>query len=232
MRLAIFKGEKSIDDLAARLFRVKAGDPQASRLATEALIKANPQLANLDRVPPGSVVVVPDTPHAVNAAEVVQPATTAAADFARSVTEHVTAFTTGLAVAAGNAAAQAEATLKLLRDRSVKAAAAQDPALRPRLAAIEENTKATRQDVEDKQAVLQEAIKQMQEDVAKFLASAPSAAPPPGPTPQPPPTGGPPSPRPQPGPAPGRPLAQPTEPAAPAAAPRKTAARRGRRKPK
>jgi hypothetical protein len=227
MRLAMFKGEKSIEDLAARLFQVKAGDAEARKRASAALIEANPQLANLDRVPPGSVVVVPDAPHAVNAGEVVEPAIMAARDLARSVAEHVTAFTAGLADAASSAAAQANATLQLLQDPSLKRAADADPALKQRLTAIEQNTTARLDDVEAKQALVQQAVAQMQKDLAKFF---PPAAPSPVPSPPPPsPTGGPPSPRPR----PDRPPVGPAQPAvAPVTPKAKKPARRGRRKTK
>jgi hypothetical protein len=167
--LAFFKGERSAGELAARLFQVNGGDPQVSSQVIEALIRANPQLANLDRVPSGSVIVVPDMPYAVNAGEIVQPATAAVADPARSVGEHMAAFASGLAAASGSAAAQANSTLELLKDRSLKAAAANDPVLAQRLTSIEENTKTTLKDVDAKQTMLQQAIAQMQQDLAKFL---------------------------------------------------------------
>lgn len=215
MRLAIFKGEKSIEHLAARLFQARGGDTQASKQAAEVLIEANPQLANLERVPSGSVVMVPDTPHAVNAGEVVEPMTTAAADFSRSVAEHIATFTIGLDGAARAAAAQANATLQLLQDPSLKRAADADPALKQRLAAIEGNAKATPKDVEDKQRLLQQAVDQMQQDLAKFF-------PPPAPSPVP-----------SPPPRPDRPPVGPAQPAvAPATPKAKKPARRGRRKTK
>jgi hypothetical protein len=240
MRLAIFKGEKRIEDLAARLFQAKGGDARASELATAALIDANPQLANLDRVPSGAVVVVPDTSLAVNASEVVGPMSTAAADFARSVAEHVAAFTSGLADAVGSAGTQADSTLKLLQDGSLKAAADNDPALKQRLTAIEANTKATVEDVKERQKTLQQALAQMQEDLAKFFppsvppSRVPSPSPPPSsPTPQPPGGGAPsprPTPRPRPTPIPPAPTSEPTSGAAKPTS--KTAGRRGRRKTK
>src|SRR6266540_243048 len=131
-QLAIFKGEKSLDDLAARLFRVNGGT-QARKQATEALVRANPHLANLDRLPPGSVVVVPDTPHAVNAGEVMQPANLATVVPVRSVGEQVNGFTNALAAVSKDAAARADATLKLLDEQSLKAASANDPDLAQRL---------------------------------------------------------------------------------------------------
>jgi hypothetical protein len=240
MRLAIFKGDKRIEDLAARLFQARASDAQASKQATAALIEANPQLANLDRVPNGTVVVVPDTPLAVNASEEIRPLSTAAADFARSVAEHVGAFTSGLADAVGSADTQADSALKLLQDPSLKAAADNDPALKQRLTAIEANTNATVEDVKETQTTLQQALAQMQEDLAKFFpppvppspVPAPSR-PPRSPTPQPR-GGGAPSPRPTPRPRPTPIAPAPTsEPTRRAAKPTsKTAARRGRRKTK
>ena len=116
----IAKGEKRIEDLAARLFQAKAGDARASEQATPALIEANPQLANLERMPSGAVVIVPDTPHAVNAAETVQPTTAGAADFARSLAGQVTAFTSGLAAVANGAAKEADLTLRQLQDPALK----------------------------------------------------------------------------------------------------------------
>jgi len=169
MRLAALKGDKSIDELAARLFRLPGGDPQARKLATDALVRANPQLASLGSLPSGAVVVVPDTPLAVNASEVVQPMSTAAADQARSVAEHIAAFMSGLEGAARNAIAQANATLQLLQDPALKQAAESDQALKQRLTQIQASANATSEDVKNKQDMLQKAVAQMQQDLAKFF---------------------------------------------------------------
>ncbi len=61
MRFAIFKGEKSVADLATRLFRVQGRGSQATmKQAAEALLKANPQLNDLSKVPVGSLIAIPD----------------------------------------------------------------------------------------------------------------------------------------------------------------------------
>jgi hypothetical protein len=206
LTLAMFKGERNLDELVARLF--PASGPEAHKQATDALLKANPQLADLGRLPAGSVIVVPDTPAAVNAGETVPPATFTPADSARLVNEHVTAFASALAAQSANAAAQADDTLKLLRDRSLTAAASRDQELAQRLTTISDNTKAALKDLQAQQATLQQGLAQLEEDMAKFLK--PSAPPtPPGrpaptpPVPQPPPVGParPPSRRPAPSPA-------------------------------
>ena len=62
MRFAIFRGEKSVADLANRLFRLQGkGSQAATRQAADALLKANPQLSDLSKVPPGSLIAIPDT---------------------------------------------------------------------------------------------------------------------------------------------------------------------------
>jgi hypothetical protein len=60
-----------------------------------------------------------------NAGETMHPSTFTPADSARLVNEHLTAFASALVAQSANAAAQADSTLKLLRDRSLTAAASQ-----------------------------------------------------------------------------------------------------------
>ena len=62
MRFAIFKGEKTVNDLGSRLFRIQGrGAQPAMKRATDALLKANPQLKDLSKVPVGALITVPDT---------------------------------------------------------------------------------------------------------------------------------------------------------------------------
>jgi hypothetical protein len=70
MRFVIFKGEKSVNDLAARIFRIQGpGSQAATSQAADALVKANPQLADLTKVPVGSVITVPDNAPAISSDE-------------------------------------------------------------------------------------------------------------------------------------------------------------------
>jgi phage tail protein X len=62
MRFVMFKGEKTINDLGSRLFRVRGrGSQLAMKQATDALLKANPQLKDLSKVPMGALITIPDT---------------------------------------------------------------------------------------------------------------------------------------------------------------------------
>jgi hypothetical protein len=61
MRLTMFKGEKTVNDLGSRLFRIRGrGSEAAMKHATDALVKANPQLKDLSKVPVGALITVPD----------------------------------------------------------------------------------------------------------------------------------------------------------------------------
>src|SRR5262249_2902968 len=145
----------------------------------------------------------------------VEPMTTAAADFSRSVAEHIATFTIGLDGAARAAAAQANATLQLLQDPSLKRAADADPALKQRPPAIEANAKATPKDREAKQSLPGGGVARRRWAVGSF-----SPPPAPGRVPSPPR-------------GPDRPPVGPAQPAvAPATPKAKKPARRGRRKTK
>jgi hypothetical protein len=61
MRYVIYKGEKNINDLAARVFRIQGkGSQAATRNAADTLLQENPQLSDLSKVPVGAPVAIPD----------------------------------------------------------------------------------------------------------------------------------------------------------------------------
>jgi hypothetical protein len=62
MRFVMFKGEKTVTDLATRLFRIKGRGSQAAiKQAADSLLKANPQLKDTSTVPVGSLIAIPDS---------------------------------------------------------------------------------------------------------------------------------------------------------------------------
>lgn len=62
MRFAIFKREETVNDIANRLFHVRGrGSQRTMKQAIDGLLKANPQFKNLNKVPAGSLITVPDT---------------------------------------------------------------------------------------------------------------------------------------------------------------------------
>jgi DNA-binding transcriptional regulator YbjK len=61
MRYVIFNGEKNVNDLAARVFAIQGPNAaSATSQAAATLMKANPQLSDLSKLPAGSLIAVPD----------------------------------------------------------------------------------------------------------------------------------------------------------------------------
>jgi hypothetical protein len=58
MQIARTQSEKSVADIAARVFNLQPGDARLPA-ATKSLLAANPQLNNLAQLQPGTPVVVP-----------------------------------------------------------------------------------------------------------------------------------------------------------------------------
>jgi phage tail protein X len=181
-RMAILKGDKNVSELASRLFKLKAGETQASGAAIDSLVKANPQLSDLGQLPAGSAVLVPDTAAGPDAAETLPPAGLSAVNTSRIATA-VATFAGALGTASDSATAQADNTLAVLKDRTLTAAIAKDPDLAQRVSAIVDGARATLKDLEAQKASLQNGIAQLQSDLANFLKLEPinlqSAAQPP-----------------------------------------------------
>jgi phage tail protein X len=183
--MVIFKGERSLDELTSRLFKA-GGEPQARKQATDALLKANPQLTDLTRVPVGSVIVVPDTAIGANAGETVRPVDRSVADTIRSARDQITAITAALPTASASATDRINTVLKLVKDKAVTAAA-KDQDLAQRLTKITETQNSALKDIQANQKLVQGGLAQMQADLAKLLppATMPTTSPASPPTPQP-----------------------------------------------
>jgi hypothetical protein len=62
MRFVIFKGEKNVNELVSRIFDLGGRASKATaKQAADALLKANPQLKDPLKIPPGSPIAVPDS---------------------------------------------------------------------------------------------------------------------------------------------------------------------------
>jgi len=75
MGFDIFKGETSISDLVKRLFNLQEqSSDTAVKQLEDALLKANPQLKDISKVPTGSIITIPDTvPQAASAQPLATP---------------------------------------------------------------------------------------------------------------------------------------------------------------
>ena len=176
MRFALFKGEKSVTDLASRLFRIQGRGLQAAiQQAADALLKANPQLKNISKIRMGSLVAIPDTAPPLHPDEQViapGPARSFAAERVQS------AFNT-LHQRLGEIETMAAEKLKSGMDRlqtpkvkaALKTVAEQNPALSeglPSLDSIVKDTKEMLKDLRAAQDSRKQALIQMRAALASF----------------------------------------------------------------
>src|SRR5215472_864327 len=167
MRSAILKGEKTISELIGRIFRKSADTGEAEKQAADALLRANPQLANMKKVPAGTKIVVPETPLPINPAEVDTPSPSAApAPVAVHGTlvmrQHLNDLQKAIPAGAAAAVASAKATIKLTNNAKLQAAAAKDPALAERLASISQQATTKMQQAQSLQKEFENAIGALQ----------------------------------------------------------------------
>jgi hypothetical protein len=172
MRFAIFKGETSIKELVLRLFNVKGtATADVTKQAADSLVKANPQLADLGKVPFGSKIVVPDTSLPVNPDEVRTPVAVGTNLRTTEIAANLENVKAALPNAVSATVAKANAMLALVNRPEVQAAAASDPELAAVLNTISQKANASIQNAQTQQKRLQEALAQLQSELGRLTKS-------------------------------------------------------------
>ncbi len=175
MRFAIYKGEKSVIDLANRLFRLQGkGSQAATRQAADALLKANPQLSDISKVLPGALITIPDTAPPMHPDEqAVTPALVRSFAVER-VQSAFDALHQRLSEIETSATDQAKAGMDRMQTPEVKAASKTIAGLNPNLAEVlpsmDNVAKDTKTMLKDSQTV-QDLRKQSQTQMRTALAS-------------------------------------------------------------
>jgi phage tail protein X len=142
MLITTYMGEKTLVDLVARLYPTLSGSSATRQLAIDALLNANPRLANLSRLPLGTRIVVPETAMAANPAQVRMVAANGLpTPKATLLYQRLEALKASIPAAAAATVASANAKLALIKKPEVQAAATKDPVLAQRLAAINQRAR-------------------------------------------------------------------------------------------
>ena len=167
MKFAVSKGETSLTDLTSRLFDIKGQGAAATAKRSEAaLLAANPQLADLSRVPAGTLIVIPELPDN-------PPVKTAqTAGIGAEVGDQLTAALKELSEAIGRSAESDDqavaATNELLKNRELKDFAAQSPGFGEQLAKITEAAKGQVKETKAATAAAKEALAELQLALGKL----------------------------------------------------------------
>jgi hypothetical protein len=177
MPFASFEGEARISQLVDRLFTVPAGSPPALRRSVEkALREANPQLTDLQNVPAGAPILVPEVPGVQLAPAVAAPSPAAAlvVGLAGTVTAAQRSLTEGLR----RDAAERDRIVDLLKLPELREQAQEDPALREqieRVAAAADDRLAARQAQAERRERTLAALNADLEELARNPGALPSA---------------------------------------------------------
>ncbi len=131
MRIVRLRGEKKRSELVSRLFVIRGpGSRKRRKQAQEALLKANPFLSDLRKLPEGTVIVVPDLPEEPN--ECADTEDTGV--ISREVADHVRAGLDFLKGRLGDVRKKSQkdtaTAIKTLKSRKVRNAANRDPELK------------------------------------------------------------------------------------------------------
>lgn len=167
MRVATVKGERNLSELAGRLFQFKG--PRAKALAKEAeaaLLRANPHLRDLDKVAKGTIIVVPEVAD-VKPAEEAQPV--GGGEMVGEVRRALGDIRSTLGTAAARHAEEANAGLKLLQSRELKALAEKVPALKERLEKMAEAAKLRLAEVKALETFREQALGQLDKDLSDLF---------------------------------------------------------------
>jgi hypothetical protein len=127
MRYVLFNGEKSVQDLAARVFQLSGRkQTKAAAQAVDALLKANPQLSDLKNVPLGTPISVPDSapPFALQTADVSKLNRTSAVEAVQAAIDTLDAR---LAEIQTRATESSKSVVELLRSQPFQQAAKTPP---------------------------------------------------------------------------------------------------------
>jgi hypothetical protein len=170
MNIAFLKGEKTIAELVARIFPGSSRAPAKRKQATDALLAANPHLADLSTVEPGAKIVVPPTvlPHDPEETTKV----TSSAPAGRNsvfLHQHLESLKTAIPAAANTTIANANATIALMQRAEVQAAAAKDPRLAQQVATVTQKANAKIQAVQTLQAQFLQSIGPLQALLVKSV---------------------------------------------------------------
>ena len=173
MSFAIYKGEKSVTDLAARLFGLQGkGQHPAARQAGDLLLKANPQLKNMSQVPVGSVIVVPPEAPSLQPGGSPVPADLLRAFAAERAHQLLDGLDSRLAEIESQAQDATNSILLQAKSKEAKTASASNPTLRANLPTITKSADARLTELKSGQASRSKAIAELRAGLKQFLGNS------------------------------------------------------------
>src|SRR6516162_1835388 len=164
MKFVTIKNETTLADLSREVFESKGGKAaKAAKSAHAALRDANPHIADLKKLPAGTLVLVPDLPGTKEAA--VQSVGNVSAETLKHLKRALAGAKAMIEKSAASQLENADATVSLSKDRELAALAKQTPELKERLSRTVEEAKTQAKEVADNKKTQIQAISQLEKDL-------------------------------------------------------------------
>jgi hypothetical protein len=166
MQFAVSKGEKDLSELVSRLFGIKGRSSAAAKNAEAALLKANPHLTQISKIPEGTLIVIPNLPGGPLAKA---PQTAGIGVLleaqAKSALQELADV---ISRSATNEEQAASATQETLKSRELKELAAHSPEVKAQIDKIAEAAKNQSKNARTAASAEKEALSQLQATLEKF----------------------------------------------------------------
>jgi phage tail protein X len=165
MKFVTIKSETNLADLSREVFEIKGAKAAAAvKSAQAALREANPHLADVKKVPAGTLVIVPDVPGTKEAPA--QSVGDVSAEMISRLRSALAAAKRRIEKSAESQLQAAEATLSLAKDPELGRLAKQTPELKERMARVIEQAKIQSKQVAEDQKAQLEGVRQLEKDLA------------------------------------------------------------------
>ncbi len=161
MNIITFRGERNVKEVTNRLFTRLT--PRQQERAEAAILKANPQLRNIRRVPKGTVLEVPDLPELQAKRKPDQESPKSR--FNEQLVESLGTFSKQFAEEASAAKEDSKVQISLLKSRQFKGAIANNPQLRKQATEVSRAMTTRVTEVGERNKTVQLAVKQMLKDL-------------------------------------------------------------------
>jgi hypothetical protein len=161
MNIITFRGESNVKEVTNRLFTRLT--PRQQERAEAAILKANPQLRNIRRVPKGTVLEVPDLPELQAKRKPDQESPKSR--FNEQLVESLDMFSKQFAEEASAAKEDGKVQISLLKSRQFKGAIANNPQLRKQATEVSRALTTRVTEVGERNKTVQLAVKQMLKDL-------------------------------------------------------------------
>lgn len=172
MRLTTIKAEKSLADLARKVYKISAADDAAKLAEAErALVRANPHLKDFAAVKPGATVVVPDVEGLKHALPEGVRLKVGPIDADAPLRRSLTSLKGKLGNASERGRLTAERTLEALKSPALKAAIKESPELGARVEAMAVAAKKRAKEIEQESAEQAEVLGRLAKDLDEFIES-------------------------------------------------------------